>query len=124
MNSTLTETLVVETCCNCGVQFAMTSTLHNKFKKEHTSFYCPSGHGQFYPAKSDVDKLKEQLQEVKNQLDKVETEKLQLNTKLNGTLDRLDKVNKGLCPVCGKPIANNNLKRHMNSKRCKHPSNK
>lgn len=55
--------LVTETCCNCGVLFAMPSDLQARLlqEAEKGSFYCPNGHSQHYLGKS----LKAQLEEAR-----------------------------------------------------------
>lgn len=51
MNITYSEsiTLQTETCCACGVIFAMPLELMNNLRnKPSHSFYCPNGHGMSY----------------------------------------------------------------------------
>jgi hypothetical protein len=60
---------VVETCCNCGVEFAMTQRLYQECQDggPNRSFYCPNGHGQHY-RKSTEQKLREELASAKQSL--------------------------------------------------------
>lgn len=61
------QEMVVETCCSCGMSFAMTA----EFKRQKLDargtkdawFYCPAGHNQYYLGKTDAQKLQEQLDE-------------------------------------------------------------
>jgi hypothetical protein len=60
--------LVTETCCNCGILFAMTEDLKREKLRDRAShnrkfFYCPNGHAQFYTGKTDEQKLREELAE-------------------------------------------------------------
>ena len=57
----LTSEFEVETCCNCGIAFAMPGDYANKKKKNHKTFHCPNGHPQHYTRQSDEEKLQVQL---------------------------------------------------------------
>lgn len=63
-------TIVEEVCCRngCGVSFWMTHGMRERFKKSHESFYCPHGHGQWYPSKTDEEILRERLAEKNNEI--------------------------------------------------------
>ena len=52
------------TCCSCYCLFWITSSHQDKLRKEHTTFYCPSGHSQVYPQKTDFDKAREKVCEL------------------------------------------------------------
>jgi hypothetical protein len=62
---TIVQRLVVETCCNCGMPFAMPEEVKKRLleEAESGSFYCPLGHGQHYLGKS----LEQQLREARNE---------------------------------------------------------
>ena len=62
---TLETTLELFTCCECGMAFAMPDLIARERKRDHASFYCPSGHAQHFPAKSDVELATEQAQKYK-----------------------------------------------------------
>lgn len=49
-------------CCNCGVLFAVSTTLDKNWHKTKATFYCPNGHPQSY-TKSTEEYLKEQLEQ-------------------------------------------------------------
>lgn len=38
----------IETCCNCGMQFAVPKDVQTRWKEHGQRFYCPNGHGQHY----------------------------------------------------------------------------
>ncbi len=61
--STLTfnTSLETETCCNCGMFFAMPSDVYRARRNDHATFYCPSGHPQSYQGKSEAQQLRDQL---------------------------------------------------------------
>lgn len=45
-------------CANCGMPFAITKDLYDRLKVCHNAFFCPKGHSNYFPAKSDVEILK------------------------------------------------------------------
>jgi hypothetical protein len=49
------EMVLVE-CASCNLTFAVTSYFHRARRNDHKVFYCPSGHHNYYPQKSDVEK--------------------------------------------------------------------
>jgi len=113
-----TITLVTETCCNCGVSFAMPSDLRNSLQNDPSkSFYCPNGHGQHY-RKSKEQRLREEaeakLRTAQEALHDSDTVKLQLQKKLKTASKKLDRVTNGVCPCCNRNFVN--LKRHLKTK--------
>ena len=58
----LSSEFEVETCCNCGTVFAVPKEYATRRKNDHKSFHCPNGHSQYYSAKSDKEKLQDQLE--------------------------------------------------------------
>ena len=109
----LTSTYVTETCCNCGIAFAMPKDFYDKRRNDHESFCCPKGHGQYYSGESDKEKLEKQLQASEN---KVEFFKSRANEHFESYLAEKrskaahkahytmlkKKVKKGQCPCCDK----------------------
>lgn len=111
-----TQTLETETCCNCGVLFAMPKSWQRQFRQTHQLFYCPAGHPQHYTGESDADTV----QRLSGQLDQLKTRNQALSdanaqtrsqldyqrraTKANAT--RLRKVKHrvahGVCPCCNR----------------------
>ena|SRR5690242_18436094 len=93
-----------ETCVECGCRFGMPLTLNRELRKTHATFYCPSGHQQYYAQKTKEEQLREDLhaERVKN---------MNLEEKIERH-DRLAKA--GCCPKCGQHIRD--LERHMKRK--------
>lgn len=61
--------LITETCCNCGMLFAMTSEFKNdrlKRRPNDYTFYCPRGHPQHYTGPSVARRLQQQLDEERS----------------------------------------------------------
>lgn len=116
-------------CCNCGITFAMPSTLLDRFKNNGNSFYCPHGHGQSF-TKSEVDRLREKLDEQTRtatemadrarDAEAAATKAKQTATKARSELKRVnDRINAGVCPCCNRTFKQ--LARHMKTK---HPDAK
>lgn len=115
MSYTVTETLNVtfeiEECCNCHVLFGMPGELYNRRKRDHASFYCPNGHSQHYTAKSEAEKLKEQLEAARDETARVRQEygaEIAAHQKLKRRIAR------GVCPHCTRTFQN--IARHMEKK--------
>ena len=56
-------------CANCHLPFAIPSRFEEDRRSDHKEFYCPKGHVQFFPGKSDEEKLKEKLKSKDQQLE-------------------------------------------------------
>ena len=65
------------TCANCGIAFAMPESVAERRERDHSKFYCPAGHNNYYPQKSDVDALREKLIEKEKALALVQMELLE-----------------------------------------------
>lgn len=44
----LIDTLIIEICCVCSVEFGMTKKLKDERLNDGRNFYCPNGHQQHY----------------------------------------------------------------------------
>jgi peptidoglycan hydrolase CwlO-like protein len=109
-----TTQLITETCCNCGVLFAMPKEMKDRFKREGGDFYCPNGHGQHYTEPT--------VLKLKHQLDQKDATIERLVNNLDGTQRRLsaakgqitkikNRVHNGVCPECHRHFTN--LEEHM-----------
>lgn len=80
------------------------------------SFYCPNGHAQHY-TKTEVQRLKEQLEEVKRRAEWNQAEAATLKRSLTAKKGQITKmknrISKGVCPCCNRTFEN--LARHMNT---------
>lgn len=61
----LSSEFEIEVCIKCEVTFALTVEYAQHRRRDHKSFRCPNGHSQYYPQKSDVENLKEQVKHCK-----------------------------------------------------------
>lgn len=111
--------LITEVCISCGIPFGIPTNYQQVIKDTHKSFYCPNGHGQHYPGKSNEEKLREELLQKKNEVAQLAASKIQIENQLDKANAKLSKVSKGECPCCGKLYKH--LASHMKTK---HPKGK
>ena len=127
---TLKTTLEVLTCCKCGIAFGMPGHFTNKRREDHESFYCPNGHSQYFPHKSEAEKAQAEAEKYKklwrqeqDYAASVLTERNAAQKQLSaakGQMTRLKKrVANGVCPCCNRTFTS--LARHM---AMKHPEYK
>jgi hypothetical protein len=104
-----------ETCCNCGMAFAMEVSFQRARRADHKSFYCPAGHGQHYTGKTEEQKLREQLEQEQRRLEQARTAR----DRVIHERDAIAKAHKkmrvrvanGVCPCCNRSF--DNLRSHM-----------
>jgi ssDNA-binding Zn-finger/Zn-ribbon topoisomerase 1 len=126
--------LVVETCCNCGVPFAIHRPQYERLLESGDRFYCPAGHPQHYTRRENLDK---QIEDLKRKLRVAEEDTRYWNQEAEeqaaaatvakrqaaaakGQLTKVKKrVGNGACPCCNRQFVN--LQRHMATK---HPEYK
>lgn len=122
---TYTGSLVVQDCIECGMTFGVAKAFDSARRKDHRTFVCPAGHPQYYPAKSDEEKLREELQReqrwsttVMAQRDQEAARADHERSRANGYKGQLVKTKKrignGVCPCCNRHFKD--VERHMKSK--------
>jgi len=110
-------TLQIDSCCNCGVIYAMPSDLDDQRREDHGTFYCPNGHGQHYTGKTEAQKLREQLAAAERQRDsangsatfwRYQAGAAERSARaVKGHMTRLRKrIANGVCPCCQRSFAN------------------
>jgi hypothetical protein len=122
------------TCCweSCKLVFGMPQSFEEQKRKDHTEFFCPRGHQQFFMSKSNEEKLKEDLAASEKLRDRAVKEKqwAEQQTKLAEhdakvarshakravTISRQlrQRVKAGTCPCCEDHFEN--LAAHMKEK--------
>lgn len=106
---------VTESCCTCGIQFAMTTAFRKRKLKDRNTFFCPAGHPQHYTGKSEEQKLKERLERAEQEAARQVSEAALLRQQKNESERRYmrirSRVSKGVCPCCNRTFQN--LMRHM-----------
>lgn len=118
--------MVVETCCQCGMAFAMTRDFQNRALKNRGQngqvFYCPAGHRQWYTGESEADKLRRERDRLKQNEAWYEQRNRELREeaehqrhRANGYKGYATKLRKrakaGVCPCCNRHFEQ--LARHM-----------
>ncbi len=121
-----TLTLVVRTCCRCGVRFGIPEYLDTKNRERKSEWFCPNGHGQVYRT-TEVDKLREQLRRQEAQTDCWQTRSRneaikrrtaqRSNQALKGVVTRTrNRIAAGVCPYCNRTFVGSRLTRHIKTK--------
>jgi hypothetical protein len=117
--------LVTEVCINCGGVFALPGDLVTELRRNHTQFYCPVGHAQFYPSKSTEEVLRAELEQERARANRLramvdqESARADELVKAKSKLERQAKATarratNGACSLCHRSFAN--VQRHMTSK--------
>ena len=113
-------TLVTETCCDCGVVFAMSAEFREVRMDDHGWFYCPAGHSQHYTGKSEAERRAE---EAERELADARTRLFREQDAHQQTKRDLANVRKraaaAVCPCCNRSFVQ--LRRHLATK---HPDYK
>jgi hypothetical protein len=73
-----TSNYVIETCCTCNMEFGMTKEFQEKRLADKKSFYCPSGHSQYYIGEPEEKKLRRIISDRESEIAKL---KRQLKSK-------------------------------------------
>lgn len=118
----------------CGITFGVPETTVEALRRSHGTFYCPHGHNQYFPGKSDLEKAKEETERVRRDLTqrlawsderertarkRADREERRART-FKGMVTRVKKrVGNGVCPCCNRSFQD--LMRHMETK---HPAYK
>lgn len=104
-----------ETCCNCGIPFAMESDFQRRRRNDHETFWCPAGHAQHYTGKSEEQRLHEQLEATRRRLENaqlnVDRARFEREAIAKAHRKMRNRVMNGVCPCCNRSF--DNLRRHM-----------
>lgn len=120
-------TLVVLDCANCGMTFGVTKRFDQDRRDDHASFYCPKRCTNYYPQKSEAEKLQEQLEREKRlstarlaDVDRARAEADHQAAVARGYKGALVKSKKraakGVCPVAGCKRHFADVERHIAAK--------
>ncbi len=123
MSLTITDnsTLAVETCCTCGMRFAMPERFQRTKRIDQQGFFCPSGHVQYYVT-SRVQQLENQVARLTSQKDQADAEAANERRQRYATERKLiaqkaaktrlkNRIKNGVCPCCNRFFKE--LHRHM-----------
>ena len=107
--------LATETCCNCGMVFAMPEDYQKRRRDDRKIFFCPSGHQQHYTGATEAERLKQELERARQMRDAAEARAATANQER----EQIAKAHKrmrhrvmnGVCPCCNRTFQN--LMQHM-----------
>lgn len=60
-------------CADCGMSFALPVAVAKRREEDHKSFFCPNGHPNYYPQKSEAEILRERLRTKERELEEMRT---------------------------------------------------
>jgi hypothetical protein len=131
---TLETDLELQTCCACGIVFAVPAHYLDTIRQTHKNYSCPNGHGLWFPGESTEEKLKRQLKEAEQRIErqrqdlawygdqvqeldhKVKAERRAHGvTKAKITRER-KRIAHGVCPCCNRSFPNDKLQHHLATK--------
>ena len=112
-----TGRLVIETCCNCAMSFAVPEDFRARRLNDHATFYCPVGHRQYYYGKSVAEKLRDELAREKHRAEQARADAIHQRERresaerssraYRGVATRIKKrIKHGVCPCCNRTFAN------------------
>lgn len=66
----MAKTITVETTlnivtCSCGLVFAVPDQFLDARRDDHKTFYCPNGHGHWFPEKNDLEEAQAEIDKYK-----------------------------------------------------------
>lgn len=111
------------TCPECRVPFAITTDHQSSLRQKRETFYCPNGHTQWYPGKTDAEKIREEMQAKLDEANRLldwqtsqrHTAEKQARTATAKLKKQTKRINAGVCPHCHRTFKQ--LAAHM---KCKH----
>lgn len=121
------KTILTEkiTCYKCGIPFWLDEKHVYYLRQSHESFYCPRGHSQYFPAKSEKEELQDKLQKAARDREYLEADLQRARDQRDyserskaaykGQITKLKKrAVAGICPCCNRHFVA--LERHMANK--------
>lgn len=115
-------------CVVCGVPILLEAEFHRGRRERHDNFYCPNGHAQHFPQKTEAELLREQLaekdkflQNAKKCTEWAEQDAKRARERADAAersraayKGQLTRVKNGVCPCCRRNFSD--LRRHMKTK--------
>lgn len=128
MEFSVMEELSSLLCATCSMLFAIPSRFEKQRRDDHVEFYCPAGHSNYYPQKSEAEKLKDDVARLQREREYAEARERDLrvnntNLKLKNAAQRgvttriKNRIHAGVCPCCRRNFVS--LGKHM---RNQHPN--
>lgn len=102
--------LVVHECGNCGIVFGMTRDFYERKLNDHTGWCCPNGCNRIFTAKSEAEKLREELTRKEAAItylhDRVEKLNYSVRAQKAAKTKIMNRVKNGVCPCCNRTFQN------------------
>ncbi len=119
------QSLATVTCASCGMLFAWPEPMDKEHRDSHAEFRCPKGHTNYYPGKSEAEKLKDQVARLQTDVEyqtarKIDAQREALHFRksrdgMKGALVKTQvRVKHGVCPCCKRTFSA--LADHMKTK--------
>lgn len=110
-----TNVLTIVECAQCHMDFGVQRHFERDRRNDHGSFYCPSGHSNYFPHESEAEKLKRRAAWYAQQLASREEDLRAAKVAHAATKGQLTKTRKraekGVCLHCNRSFAN--VQRHV-----------
>lgn len=101
----------------CGISFALPTWYAKERRADHATWYCPNGHRRYFPGKSDEEKLRDQLQAAKKEVEyqrslrqEADQNAKHFEARANGYKGQAAKLKKraaaGTCAFCSRTFSN------------------
>lgn len=109
-------------CCECGLTFGISATFEQFRREDKRSFYCPNGHSQFFPGKTEAE-IAQAERDAARELAARESNRRRLAEKEAAHERRVaaahkgwntrirNRIANGVCPCCNRSFTN--VRRHM-----------
>ena len=105
-------------CSQCGVPFGITEEYEQSHRSNHASFMCPNGHSQYFPHKTEAERLKLELEKEKRDAASLRENMVAAQRARDKAERRITQLKKrsaaGVCPCCNRTFAQ--LAAHMETK--------
>ena len=104
--------LAVQTCCACGILFAVDGDYDRRRREDHKDFHCPNGHPQHYTGKTEAQRQRQRAEQAEAKAARLQAHADQQAAEigyqqrrasaLKGHLTRMRRrIAAGVCPVPG-----------------------
>ena len=101
--------LVKETCCNCGVTFALPKRLYDACYKNAGTFYCPNGHALGWD-ETEADRQRRRAESAEQRIAQRDDEIRDLERAVSAQKGNVTKLKRraaaGACPCCQRTFMN------------------
>ncbi|MEO2134641.1 hypothetical protein [Microbacterium sp.] len=112
---TFTGTLTIVDCAACHMAFGVAEHFERVRRDDHKTFYCPAGHENFWPQKSEAEKLRARLASAEASLvhtrDQLQATEYQRRAQKGQNTRLKNRISAGVCPCCSRSFQD--LRRHM-----------